>query len=177
MSHLLTQARTIERINSQLIKKEDLTSEYNLLSTQWNTTNKEILMATKFAEYWVIVKDTKSGSANYNMYCGRNVEWRNTQYVPPARKPDIILVFENNDFKGILIGCVINELITMGMMSIFSWITKPSAYQTSNPIAYINAGGMLIPVEAGTSIQLVHHGVPNLFPSMMNISDFRRIRF
>ena len=79
-------------------------------------------MATEFSTFWVITKTTGT-SSNYNMYCGRNVPWNISAFSIPDKLPDLILVIENSEFKGILVGEVINELIQMGIHGIFTWMS------------------------------------------------------
>ena len=133
MSSSLVQAQTISIINSKIVNARDLPANYNNLAIKWLTTNKQILMATEFASFWVIVK-TSGTSSVYNMYCGNNVLWNNTHYNTPDKLPDLILVIENSEFKGILIDNVITELVQLGLYGIFTWMSPitPSSSSTSS---------------------------------------------
>jgi len=177
MAHRVIQASTIAMLNASLIK--DATCRD---SAKWNTCDKKILLSTIFSDYWVIHK--KNSDNKYNMYCGTNVNWSNTHYAMPPKIPDVTLVYEDNDFKGILLGDTVRELCYMGIYGIFLWIS-PVPAQTpeerllellapAQPMAYIRVGNNLIPVPAGHRVDVVHHGVPNAFGPMMNISHFRR---
>jgi hypothetical protein len=186
MAHRVTQASTIAKINANLIKGVDLPD-----SRKWITHDKKTLLSTIFSEYWIIHK--KTAENKYDMFCGTNVNWMNTHYAMPSKIPDITLVFEDNDFKGVLLGDTVKDLCQMGIYGIFMWIL-PVPVQTAEerllellggasaapapapaaPVAYIRVGNNLIPVPAGHRVDVVHHGVPNAFAPMMNISHFRR---
>jgi hypothetical protein len=197
MSHSLVQVQAIATINAKMVPAKDLPSDYTTNAIKWLTIDKKILLSTIFGSYWIIQK-TMGSSSNYNMYCGDDVRWRNTDYNIPDKLPDLILVIENSEFKGILIGDVISELIKMGIYGIFTWLSpivgatpgpvaplvqektldqilalaqtlheRSQVQGTSpRPMAYIQAGNTLIPVPAGGTLQV--------FPTMMNISHFRR---
>jgi len=122
MSHSLVQVQTIATINAKIVPAKDLPSDYTTNAIKWLTIDKKILLSTIFGSYWIIQK-TMGSSSNYNMYCGDDVRWRNTDFNIPDKLPDLILVFENSEFKGILIGDVINELIKMGIYGIFTWLS------------------------------------------------------
>jgi len=190
MAHALVQATTIAKINSKIMKKETLGGDFTTLSFKWSTMDQSILLITDFSEYWVIEKNTCS-SPNYKMFCGTNVPWTNTHYAMPRRLPDIVLVFEDGSFTGILMGDVIRELAAMGTFGIFLWLS-PTVKKTPEesllafmaahsprhvaptisyhvpppapaPVAYLRTpDGRLFPVPAGTrSIDVIKHTVPN----------------
>jgi hypothetical protein len=118
-----------------MVHAKDLPSNYSTLAMKWLTVDKKILLSTIFASYWVIQK-TMGSSSNYNMYCGDDVRWRNTDFNIPTKLPDLILVIENSEFKGILIGDVISELIKMGIYGIFTWMS-PIVGATPGPSAVL----------------------------------------
>jgi hypothetical protein len=198
MAHALVQATAIAKINSKVMKKETLGGDFTTLSFKWSTMDHSTLLATEFSEYWVIEKNTRSSPA-YKMFCGSNVPWTNTHYAMPPRLPDIVLMFEDGCFTGILMGDVIRELAAMGTMGIFLWLSPVVKKTTEEsllafmaahsprhaaptisyhvpapapPVAYLRTpDGRLIPVPAGTkSIDVI----PNQFEPLMNISHFRR---
>ena len=133
MSHSLVQVQTIATINAKMVPAKDLPSDYTTKAIKWLTVDKKILLSTIFGSYWVIQK-TMGSSSNYNMYCGDDVRWRNTDFNIPTKLPDLILVIENSEFKGILIGDVISELIKMGIYGIFTWLS-PIVGATPGPVA------------------------------------------
>lgn len=202
MSHSLVQAQTIATINGKLVTARDLPSTYNRLAIKWLTVDKNILLATEFSNFWIIQKKTGSDGANYNMYCGSSVPWRNTDFNIPDKLPDLILIIENVEFKGILIGDVISELIKMGIYGIFTWmspivgstqtsqtldniLTMFQQVQQSQPqtlMQFVQQGSAPKPmayIQTGNTLIPVPAGgtlqvIPNQFAPMMNISHFRR---
>ena len=178
MAYQQIQAHTDKIINSRLI-----TGDYSVLTNKWFTNNN----ADDFANLWVIVKDTTTLKSN--MYCGKNVPWRNTCFTIPSIMPNFILVIENSVGKGILIGKDIMDLIQLGDMGIFLWVTPipvPKTNQTllqfmhtSSPIpsgnVCINVGGSLMQLPSGGTIQVIKHGsyVTNPYEPLMNISHFK----
>jgi hypothetical protein len=118
----MTQLLTISNIMSKMIPATALPTHHCTSARKWFTIDKNILMATEFATYWIITKTTSS-SSSYNMYCGSNVPWRNHSFNIPDRLPEMILVIENTELIGILVGGVIRELIDMGISGIFSWLS------------------------------------------------------
>lgn len=135
MSHSLVQVQTIATINAKMVPSKDLPLDYSTKAIKWLTVDKKILLSTIFDSYWIIQK-TMGSSSNYNLYCGDDVRWRNTDFNIPAKLPDLILVFENSEFKGILIGDVISELIKIGIYGIFTWLS-PIVGATPGPSAVL----------------------------------------
>ena len=122
MSHMIVQAQAIDIINRKMVKKEDLPSEYNALAFKWLINSHQSLLDNEYKEFWIIEKTTTS-SSNYNLFCGRNVYWRNTAFNIPDKIPNVIIVIENSEFKGIIIGGAIIELIQLGIYGIFLWLS------------------------------------------------------
>ena len=203
MSHMIVQAQAIGIMNSKILKKEDLPADYSTLGLKWMTSDQPTLLSGDYADYWVIVK-MMDGSSNYKMFCGKNVPWRNTAFNIPDKIPSVIIVIENSEFKGILIGDVITDLIRLGQFGIFLWITSttapahqtlmqfmsahssapPSVTFVHPPIqfvkpggAIINAGGTLYQLPAGGHVQVIKHdSVPNMIQPLSNISHFKIVR-
>jgi hypothetical protein len=180
MTYQQIQEHTNKIINSRLI-----TGDYSVLTNKWFTNNN----ADDFANMWVIVKNTTTLQSN--MYCGKNVLWRNTCFNIPSIMPNFILVIENSVGKGILIQKDIMDLIQLGDMGIFLWVTPIPISKTnqtllqfmhaSTPIqsggVCINAGGTLMQLPAGGTIQFINHSaIINTIQPLGNISHFRLIR-
>lgn len=179
MSYQQIQAHTDKIINSRLIH-----GDYSILTNKWFINNN----ADDFANLWVIVKNTTTLQSN--MYCGKNVPWKNSHFNIPSVLPNFILVIENSIGKGILIGQDIMDLIQLGDMGIFLWVTPilfPKTnqtlmqfMQTSSPIpsnnVCINIGGSLMQLPSGGTVQVIKHNVPNPIQPLMNISHFRVLR-
>jgi len=191
MSHIVDQAKTIEFITSKLVKKDDLPSDYTSLVFKWLINDKTTLLSGEFADFWVIDKTT-STSSKYSMFCGKNVPWINTAFNIPEKLPTLIILIENSEFKGILVGDVIMDLIKIGMYGIFLWISSvpsqpshqtllqfmsnvqpPSVTFVQSPL--INAGGRLFQLPAGGKIEVIKH-LPNAFEPLSNISHFQVLR-
>jgi hypothetical protein len=189
MSHIVDQAKTIELIASKLVKKDDLPSDYSNLVFKWLINDKSTLLSGEFADFWIIDK-TISTSSKYSMFCGKNVPWINTAFNIPDKLPTLIILIENSEFKGILVGDVIIDLIKIGMYGIFLWISSPTSqpsHQTllqfmSSPPAVtfvqpplINVGGRLFQLPPGGKVEVINH-LPNAFEPLSNISHFRVVR-
>jgi len=175
MSHMLPQAQAVGIIQSKMVKKSDLPDDYSSLALKWMIQNRTNLLNNEFADFWIVEKNSGS-SSSYKMYCGKNVLWNNTHYATPNKLPNLILIIENAEFKGILIGDVITELIQLGRYGIFLWI---STSVISDPIpsssVYIGVGGgALLQLPSGGTVQVIKH--PNMIPPLMNISHFRVVR-
>jgi len=149
MSHLSTQAIAIGIMNTSMIKAHELPSNYADLAQKW-AGNKDALFSNEFKTFWVIVRT----SGNYNLYCGNNVVWSNTSFNIPRNKPDLILVIEENVFKGIVVGDPISQLIDLGMYGIFMWL-------------------MPIPVES--KLDSIHRMVTQLSSPMYMGTDAYRV--
>ena len=131
MAHLPVQAQAISIMNIKMIKKEDLPGDYSALAIKWLLVDKNVLLASDFKDYWVIVKNTQNSISNYHLHCGSNVPWSNTSYSIPDKLPSIILVIENNDFKGVIIGDTIIDLIKLGIYGIYLWMSPLHTPSTS----------------------------------------------
>jgi len=135
MSHVTVQLQTISTINTKLVPAKDLPSEYISMGTKWANVDRELLLLSNFSDYWVLDKTTTAiagattaitGGASYNLFCGSDVSWSSDNWCVPAKLPTIIIIIENAEFKGILVGDVIKELIDMGQYGIFMWLTRTS---------------------------------------------------
>ena len=180
MAYQQIQAHTNALINSRII-----IGDYGNLATKWFINNQ----SSDFDNIWVIIKNTTTSQTN--LYCGKNVPWVNTHFNIPSVIPNLILVIENSIGKGYLIGQTIMDLIQLGDMGMFLWITPIyQPVQFTNPVNIgflsppvpsggicINAGGTLMQLPVGGTVQVIKHGqIPNIFQPLNNISHFRVIR-
>jgi len=188
MSKFLSQLLSIKKINDEIISNNDLPEEQNSIAKIWiqNPSNSSILSKSGiFSDYWIITKTTDS-SSEYKLYCGENVQWKSFGC---ETCPEMIYIFENNKFKGILIGKTISDLIKIG--AIYNWkinIFYSSSSSVPSPIGYISAGGTLLGISPGTKVQHINHTtgqisdinfgnapIPNQIPGICHISsNFQR---
>ena len=192
MSHFLDSARSIEIINSNLIKKEDLGIEHIQIGSLWDISLIQNLLSKDgvFSNYWVITKNIGVQSS-YELYCGENVPYAIGVITP---QPQVIFLIVNNNFAGILIDKSIKDLINIGKYGIYSWLkhirfaSSGSSVSSASPSAYIMSGNQMISVAPGTRMHHVNHltgqiteikvgeqiYVPNPLPGIVNISQFQR---
>ena len=190
MSYKQIQDHANKIINSRLV-----TGDFSNLVTKWFINNN----SDDFDDIWVIVKTTHPNQSN--LYCGKNVPWRNSHFNIPNRLPNYILVIEDSYGKGILIDNTIMNLIQLGDMGIFLWITPTSSIVNQTLIQYMNstgpyapnmgfvsgpmhsgsvyigAGGSIIQLPSGGTVQVIKHNeIPNIFQPLSNISWYRNFR-
>jgi hypothetical protein len=162
LEKIVSHAKSVELINSSLINKRDLDKDINDLSVFWIIApiNDLLKRGGLFSNYWVITKKSNL-SSSYELYCGETIT---SSYVP-----QIIFVYENDIFQGILIGEVIKKLILIGQNGILSWIK-------TEPKTYINLGN----ISPGTRIHRIDHStgnvteIPNRLSEPTNISHCQR---
>jgi hypothetical protein len=169
MDMIVANAHSVNLINSNMIKKNDLDQNTNETAMFWTFAPKNELLSNDgiFGNYWVITKNTTGSNSTYELYCGNKIT--------SSRVPSMIFNYENNVFKGILVGDVIRQLILIGQNGILSWEKK------IHSSAYIHVGGgAMLGVAPGTRIQHINHitgrvtEVQNQFSPLANISGFQR---
>lgn len=162
MEKIVANAQSVNLINSNMVKKNDLDQNINETAMFWTFAPKNDLLSNDgiFGNYWVITKNTNGSSSDYELHCGNKIT--------SSRVPSMIFNYENNEFKGILVGDVIRQLILIGQNGILSWEKK------IYPSAYIHiGGGAMLGVAPGTQVTKL----PNQFALPVNISGFQRIGF
>jgi hypothetical protein len=171
MAHIPVQAKTLQILNDKIIKKTDLPSNYSTLADKWVTSDKNLLLKTAFSSFWVITLT----SSKHNMYCGSDVIWERSYFAPPKKNPDLILVIENNMFKGIIMGDTINELISLGDWGIYVWIS--SIPPPSDPLEMLHA--KIAALAGGAPLQqptpLAHVRVEVAPPPLMQLAPPRTL--
>ena len=166
---ILAYQKSIELINSSIINKNNLDREINDLSNFWTITSKSNLLKRDgiFSNYWIITKNFNNFNSSYDLYCGDKIT---SSYVPP-----LILIYENDIFKGVLSGEVIKKLILIGQNGILSWI------KSHEQNIYININNEIrMGISPTTRIHHINHTtgrvteIPNRISEPMNISHFQR---
>jgi hypothetical protein len=170
MEKIIAHAQSVDIINTKMIKKNDLDQTTNETALFWTFSPKNDLLSNDgiFGNYWVITKNSQDANATYELYCGNKIT--------SSRVPSIIFNYENNEFKGILVGDVIHQLILIGQDGILSWEKK-----TYSSVYIHVGGGTMLGIAPGARIQHINHStgrvteMPNQFAPLVNISGFHRI--
>ena len=171
---MVVQANTIRIITQNLLNKAELPAEYNTLALEWIIKNHDMLLGSTYANFWVLEKNT-SAASNYRLHCGARVQWTSAL---PLNFPSFIFVFENVEFKGILIGDIINQLCAFGPYGMMSWLAAPAPAPAPAPAAggvVVRNGNNFLQLPAGGTFQVLHHA-PNQVVLPGNISHFRVVR-
>jgi hypothetical protein len=180
----------IQDHTNKIINSRIVTGNFSNLVTKWFINNN----SDDFNDIWVIVKTTPNQS---NLYCGKNVPWINSHFNIPNKLPNYILVIEDSYGKGILLGDTIMNLIQLGDMGIFLWITPTSSIANQTLLQYMNStgpyapnigfvstpmysgsvcigvGGSVMQLPSGGTVQIIKH---NAFQPLSNISWHRNFR-
>ena len=147
----------VVKITENLVRKSDLSDKYIQEARYWTTTsNKKFLMDSVYANLWVMVISHMS-VGRCKLYKGKNID---------KGFPEYMLCFEMDEFSGIVQQRNVKHFVettdASGFCDIISASPKTVVIISPPPVQYIQSGGMLYHVPAGSIA--ISHGGAGLYP-------------